>query len=116
MPYAGLLTLAALVVMGILVGMWSQRRERQKGEQVEGGEEEQKFAPAGEGTVGGSRTVPSLDPQIAAVIAAAVTAASETSAFTVWTRPVTASNPWVLSGRQELQATLPLNLRWRSVR
>jgi hypothetical protein len=48
-----------------------------------------------------------------AVIAAAIAAASEGEGAKVWVRPAGVTDPWVLSGRQELHNAVPPNLRWR---
>lgn len=116
MPYAGLLTLLVVAVLGILLGTWVQRRE-EGAEGVGGGPEGAEVVVADEGgPVGGTETVSGLDPRLVAVIAAAVAAASETGVSRVWVRPAGGIDPWVLSGRQELHNAVPLNLRWRAER
>lgn len=106
MPYAGLMTLIAVAVIGILFGVWRQRQTPQ----VEGRKEMGEDGHAGEQpqTLG-------LDSRLIAVIAAAVAAHQEERAQVVWTRLERGGvNPWVLSGRRELHNNQPVNLRWRS--
>ncbi|WP_338824597.1 hypothetical protein MHOCP_01990 [Moorella humiferrea] len=104
MPYAGLMTLIAVAVIGILFGVWRQRQTPQ----AEGRKEIRE-----EGRAGETPQPPGLDSQLIAVIAAAVVAHREESAI-VWTRLERGRvNPWVLSGRQELHNNQPSNRRWR---
>lgn len=105
MPYAGLMTLIAVAVIGILFGVWRQRQTPQ----TEGRKEIKE-----EGRAGEPPQPPGLDSQLIAVIAAAVAAHQEERAQVVWTRLERGGvNPWVLSGRRELHNNQPSNRKWR---
>ncbi|MBE3580599.1 MAG: hypothetical protein IMW96_02990 [Thermoanaerobacteraceae bacterium] len=113
MPYAGLMTLIAVAVIGILIGSWAQRRDMPSGEGV-ASLEEGRVQGVGEEAVE-LAAVEGVDPQLVAVIAAAIAAGQEGGTATVWTRLDRGTvSSWVLSGRQELHSNLPVNLRWRS--
>lgn len=112
MPYAGLLTLLVVAILGILIGTWVQRRE--EGREGAGRSEEAEAEAVGRGGQDvGEDKVSGLDPRVVAVIAAAIAAASEGEGAKVWVRPAGVTDPWVLSGRQELHNAVPPNLRWR---
>lgn len=113
MPYSGLLTLIMLAILGILLGMWSQRR----GEGQAAAIEEETGAPvAASEAVAAEGTPAGPDPALIAVMAAAIAASSAAAPRATIRRTAPLVNYWVLSGRQEQVGAIPPNLKWRTAR